>query len=179
LTAIEAWHGTPTGYTYRKCRCTECKAAHAQRSRDYRAKNPEKVRKYNSAYIERGREWKRNFRKANPDRERAYQKAYRDAHPEKRREGKFRRYGITPETYVATLATQGGGCAICGSKKAGGRGEFHVDHDHACCPGAKSCGNCVRGLLCALCNVALGAFRDDPELLRQAINYLDIRKAMA
>jgi len=82
------------------------------------------------------------------------------------------RYGVTVEQYDALLAAQGGGCAICGSKDPRGRGRFHVDHDHSCCPGQKSCGQCVRGLLCGGCNPGLGAFGDDPERLIAAAAYL-------
>lgn len=64
-------------------------------------------------------------------------------------------------------------CGICGTSDPGGR-DFHIDHDHACCaaPGA-SCGQCVRGLLCAACNLGLGMFKDSPALLERAIEYLE------
>ncbi len=39
-----------------------------------------------------------------------------------------------------------------------------VDHDHET--------NKVRGLLCNSCNKALGLFKDNPNILNQAINYL-------
>lgn len=58
-------------------------------------------------------------------------------------------------------------CAICGSRE-----NTHIDHDHACCPGNQSCGECVRGTLCSACNLGLGAFRDDVDKLRNAIEYL-------
>lgn len=84
----------------------------------------------------------------------------------------LKRYGVTFEQYDALLAQQGGGCAICGGTKPYGRGRFHVDHDHGCCAGQYSCGQCVRGLLCGRCNPGLGAFQDSPDLLVAAAAYL-------
>lgn len=31
----------------------------------------------------------------------------------------------------------------------------YVDHDHKCCSGDKSCGKCVRGILCPGCNTGM------------------------
>ncbi|WP_104633125.1 endonuclease VII domain-containing protein [Streptomyces sp. MH60] len=82
------------------------------------------------------------------------------------------RYGITGAQYDDLLAEQGGVCAICKATNPGGK-ELAVDHDHACCPErSKSCGECVRGLLCDLCNVGIGSLRDDTEILRAAVEYL-------
>ncbi len=73
----------------------------------------------------------------------------------------------------AMLASQNSRCAVCQTTEPGGRwGTWHVDHDHACCPTMKSCGRCVRGLLCANCNTALGKFGDDTEVIARALAYL-------
>lgn len=63
------------------------------------------------------------------------------------------RYGITLERWQAMYDKQGGRCAIC-QRKA----KLNVDHNHGCpngCTGARSCGMCVRGLLCYDCNQIL------------------------
>jgi len=76
------------------------------------------------------------------------------------------KYGITPEDYDALLAAQGGACALCSApqpNKVGSR--FYIDHDHA--------SGAVRGLLCGPCNMGLGQFRDDPDLLRAAAQYVE------
>jgi hypothetical protein len=88
------------------------------------------------------------------------------------------KYRLSVDAYKAMLAEQGGACAICGvdSPTDVRTSRFHVDHDHACCPGSKSCGRCVRGLLCHACNTALGNFSDDPKRLTAALAYLDGRK---
>ncbi len=45
-------------------------------------------------------------------------------------------------------------CDICKRRWQEGDIAFHIDHDSACCPsGGSSCGECVRGYLCHLCNV--------------------------
>src|SRR5690606_40566648 len=82
------------------------------------------------------------------------------------------RYGVTADAYSERLAAQGGGCAICGGSNPDGRALF-VDHDHACCPGERTCGKCVRGLLCNSCNHGIGLFADSADRLMSAAKYLE------
>jgi hypothetical protein len=65
-------------------------------------------------------------------------------------------YGPTLEQFDLILAAQNYACAMC--HEPFGEGQLiHVDHDHACCRGKnRSCGECIRGLLCHTCNIALG-----------------------
>jgi hypothetical protein len=89
------------------------------------------------------------------------------------RRNNLRKYGLTPESFDAMLERQGGKCAICSAPEPGGRhGQWHVDHDHQCCPGQRSCGDCVRSLLCGACNNGIGMFDDDPDRLMAAATYL-------
>jgi hypothetical protein len=90
----------------------------------------------------------------------------------KERRRTLRKYGLTQGDWDAMIERQGGRCAICPSEKPGGRGElWHIDHDHA--TGA------VRGLLCHHCNVGIGNFQDDPELLRAAAAYIEAARTRA
>ena len=61
-------------------------------------------------------------------------------------------YGMTLAEFDERLAAQGGGCWVCGAEPGSHRNHGHanlaVDHDHE--TGA------VRGLLCHMCNRALG-----------------------
>lgn len=101
------------------------------------------------------------------------QRRYRETHPEKYTPEHMRKwhlnhaYGISPEQFDEMLAAQGGRCAACPATT-----QFHIDHDHACCPGTRSCGKCIRGILCRNCNVALGLVDDDAERLERLMNYL-------
>lgn len=60
------------------------------------------------------------------------------------------------------------GCSLCGAK---GR-KLNIDHDHSCCASARSCGKCVRGLLCFKCNTALGHLGDSRESVERVLTYL-------
>jgi len=76
-----------------------------------------------------------------------------------------RNYGITLEEYGNMLRAQGGRCAICRSRKAGGKGRWmFVDHNHKT--------GKVRKLLCLRCNAMLGSADDSPERLEKAAAYL-------
>lgn len=87
-------------------------------------------------------------------------------------------YGITPDQYAAIKEVQQGKCAIC-QRATGASKALAIDHDHRCCPGGGSCGKCIRGLLCSICNRMLGYFRDDPNAFGRAMNYLIIPPARA
>ena len=73
-----------------------------------------------------------------------------------------RRYGISGAAQELLLEKQGHVCAIC--QRPAGHKRLGVDHDHET--------GRVRGMLCGLCNTALGSLRDDPELCERAARYL-------
>lgn len=52
-------------------------------------------------------------------------------------------------------------CDVCEDSMNGDKP--FIDHNHNCCPGDKSCGTCVRGLLCRGCNTAEGHLSGDAE----------------
>ena len=81
-----------------------------------------------------------------------------------RKEYRLKKYGITQMQYEEMLDRQGGVCAICGSANGNGR-ILAVDHDHIT--------EKVRGLLCGKCNMGLGMFCDNPEILLLAYSYLE------
>lgn len=94
--------------------------------------------------------------------------------PEVRLNAYLRRtYGLTLVEYEAMLAAQGGACKTCGEVPEEGR-RLAVDHDHSCCPGQRSCGACVRSLLCIRCNSVLGFVEDNPELIRALLGYVEV-----
>lgn len=98
------------------------------------------------------------WHKNNKDHLKIYERGYR----------LVRRYGISYVQYFCILDQQEHKCAICKTDNPKGKGQFHVDHCH-------STGK-VRGLLCSDCNPALGQFKDDVSLLKEAIKYLEKNK---
>lgn len=100
-----------------------------------------------------GRNWHKQYRKDNPE---ALAAATR-------RHNLKKHYGLSETDYEALLVAQGGVCALCKQPPVAKR--LAVDHDHSTLR--------RRALLCGSCNTALGAFHDNPALLRQAADYVE------
>lgn len=147
-------------------------------NKDYYARNreqeKERAKKWQRGNPERKRENDRRWRAANRAKLDEKDRAWREANPERykaiRQRSAFRarlkKRGITLEEYEALLDQQEGRCGICRTDKAGAKKDWCIDHDHA--------SGRVRGLLCHHCNVALGSVRDNPEILRRMIRYLEV-----
>lgn len=86
-----------------------------------------------------------------------YLRQYRADNADRIQNNKLKnRFGITLAQYNAILESQGGVCYLCKLLPDMGKTNLAVDHNHNCCPGKKSCGKCIRGLLCNSCNLILG-----------------------
>lgn len=90
---------------------------------------------------------------------------------EKRRRKLLSKYGLTLDAFDEILVAQGCLCAICkvqlDREYDGPNKQYcpHVDHCHT--------SNRVRGILCRLCNLAVGYVRDNPTIARKVAFYLE------
>jgi len=75
----------------------------------------------------------------------------------------LRKYGLSIELYNHMLKAQDNKCAIC--KRSFDKVGCAVDHNHTTYK--------TRELLCLSCNSALGMFREDLSVIRNAILYLE------
>ena len=79
-----------------------------------------------------------------------------------------RAHGITGKIFNEMLKAQSGVCAICERPETvtrkGKLWPLSIDHDHKT--------GKIRGLLCCNCNQALGKFKDNPDNLKRALEYL-------
>lgn len=76
---------------------------------------------------------------------------------------RFRRYGLSQAEFERILESQRGVCGICKDEMDGPRKQ-HIDHDHTT--------GKVRGILCDQCNTAIGKFKDSPEIIIAAAEYI-------
>lgn len=114
-------------------------------------------------------EWMEIISGVNDEAER--QREWRKRNPDKAKSLDLKKmYGITLGDYEKLLDKQKGLCAICKQPersvdKDGGPRRMPVDHCHQT--------GKIRGLLCTSCNRALGLFKDSPQNLKNAIEYLE------
>lgn len=89
-------------------------------------------------------------------------------------------YNISEDAYNWLAFSQNYLCHLCEEvdcriNKDGLAYNLSVDHDHRCCPENKSCGACVRHLLCMKCNTLVGIAESKPKLYHLLQDYIDLR----
>lgn len=123
-----------------------------------------KALRSSAAYKKRAAEWQREYRQRHPDKIAAQKKRYKESGYT--RDSHLRReYGITLEQFNAQFAKQGGACAVCRTGDPGHKRGWCADHSHVT--------GKFRGVLCNACNIALGAMKDNPVILKNAAFYLE------
>jgi hypothetical protein len=133
---------------------------HRNHAKEWRRQNSaalnEKIREDRKNNPEKYREWERNKRYKDVEKSR-----YLDV---------LKKHKITSSDYENMFNSQDGVCAICNkeevrlSRNGVTITRLVIDHCHST--------NKIRGLLCHLCNTAIGKFKDNIELLQAAIRYL-------
>lgn len=95
---------------------------------------------------------------------------FRKNHAEKFKMGvkmsRYKKLGlkITESEYRKLYELQNGYCAICKTHVSSCKQELSLDHNH-------DTGK-IRGFLCMNCNLALGKFKDNSDILFAAIDYI-------
>ena len=129
--------------------------------------NEERTIDFYGKYRNRGKEFRRKL--CNPCRSQERSKQYyasselkERAYQSSRKSLLKNRYGITEIKYEEMLKSQHGRCGIC--KKESSK-KLNIDHNHKT--------NVVRGLLCWDCNIALGKFKDNLNIIKNAVKYME------
>lgn len=84
------------------------------------------------------------------------------------------RFGLSEEDFEAMCELQEGLCAICerpDPRKRSDGTDYPLCVDHCHKTGK------IRALLCTRCNTAIGQFSEDVEILKRAIEYLNLHNA--
>ena len=133
-----------------------CKECDKQRHKQYYETHKKEKKQYDKQYY-------KTHREGTIEHQKQYNKTHRE---EIKQYGLKKRYNISIEEFNQMLVNQNHKCKICGVDElnAGKKG-LSVDHDH------KS--GKVRGLLCSNCNTAVGLLKENINILKSAIKYLD------
>ena len=144
----------------------EAKRKQAERLKDWKSKNSEKVSAYQKQWREENAEHLSNYA-------RKYMAEYVEK-PEVQTQiwerNLWKNYKLTATEFNDLWQSQNGQCCICKVELLP-RGRHNdsvaVDHNHE--------NGSVRGLLCQACNRAIGLFKDNPKILQSAAEYLEDR----
>lgn len=146
-------------------------------NKDYYEKNKERIRLRTKLYYQANKsKMKKAHRKyaASHEKElKIYKEKYRTNNSQKmatyrQNYNLIGRYGISTEQYESLLSAQKGACAICTITKCATGKRLAVDHCHST--------QKIRGLLCARCNLLIGAAQESNDILNATIKYLNDNK---
>lgn len=164
--------------TCRKCDETKIKDMFYPRERVCKKCRIAKQKEYYNADKEAKKKYIKEWARRNPEKRNASMAKRKAANPELFKDYSARhrlrvRYGITLEQYKEMFEEQEGLCFICKQPEtakttSGTTRRLALDHCH-------DTGE-TRKLLCDQCNRGIGAFKDNPKLLREAANYLERAK---
>jgi hypothetical protein len=104
----------------------------------------------------------REWYEKNKERKKELSKNYRNI---KKNQDLKKSYKITLDDYNKMLVEQNYSCKICLSHQDKFKRRLCVDHDHTT--------GKVRGLLCDTCNRSLGLLKDNIEVMKRAVTYLE------
>lgn len=117
-------------------------------------------------YREKSNERRKRFYENNKEYDINRAKEYHKNNKDKSKNSNIKyRYNLNIEEYYKIKEKQNNCCAICGKNEQLLNKSLHIDHCHKT--------HKVRGLLCSRCNLAIGAFEDNIEYLKNAIIYLE------
>lgn len=150
-------YANPAYREYNRLKCREYRLAHLAEARAhgilYRQTHKEQIKAKQLQWRIKNREKiaqaSRDWRAANPETRKVSAKRSRIK----------QKYGLSLEQLEQMKLDQGGACAICARVLP-----LVVDHNHT--TGA------VRGLLCVVCNQAIGMLQESQSVLENAKNYL-------
>jgi hypothetical protein len=137
-------------------------------------KTKEEKKKYNKEYQlkmkkETRQMYARRYYEKNKEKINIRIKKYYELNKVKRKEIRYKyhlksKFGITLKKYKEILENQKNCCGICGNSNEYNKNNMSLDHCHKT--------KMIRGILCHRCNMGIGYFKDDIELLEKAKNYL-------
>ncbi len=146
---LSAWHQANPDY---------------ERSRSKRRYEANKI-----PWQEKNARWFKEHREWDNERKRERYHADKEHWHKTNARNKHRAY-LSPEQLEGIWERlQNGPCEICGATRADesnrGHSRMSIDHDHET--------NKYRGILCHRCNLGIGHFRENCEILRKAVEYLE------
>lgn len=129
----------------------------------------ERKKEYQKEYYLKNKEVLRSYRKTHYENNRASlllkQKEWSKNNPDSIKSNHLKfSYNLSLSVYKELYSKQEGCCACCGKHESTLSKKLGVDHCHTT--------GKIRGLLCNICNLALGYAKDDVRILANMIEYL-------